>query len=410
MRVTYFLAWISTFLGAIACRSSEAVHANWADPVPQAPAPIVTWSGYDSERGEPGFFALTSASDFDSMWLDVIVRHGSSRWPTDHLHPRVDFTHCVGFAWAAGQTWNTRGYELKSVERIGANWHARIAPVTYQSHGEGDRVTPYVVVLFTRVPGATIVVEEDVRDLIDAPPEWKERGRVVTPKIARALVPVAPPETESFAPAVLAAVRGYARWQRLSDLPAWSPFDCRGPPAAGAFVSASDDGNSHGSKLYHLFVKDAAAYDARGVDGAVGADQGSRPSRPSSPAPVGQVIVKEAWHAVPVELPPRGADGQLAVPEEARAKAWVGLAADHATRSGKLYRKGEQAELFVMLKLDPATPDTDRGWVYATVTPDMQRVLAAGRIQNCMSCHARAEHDRQFGIAEGWAAMREVPR
>ncbi|MBK7878514.1 MAG: hypothetical protein IPJ77_22895 [Planctomycetes bacterium] len=371
---------------------------------------IVTWTGADSEREDARFFPLTSASEFDAMWTDAVIRHGSSRWPTDHLHPRPDFSNCIGFAWTAGTTWNTRGYDVRSIERVGDEWHVRLAPITYQSLGEGDRVRPYVIVLMQREPGATIVVDEDVRDLIDAPPQWKERGRVTTPKLAGALVPVAPPETERFAPAVLAAVRDYDRFKRISDLPAWSPLLCQAPPTGGALVSASEDGGTHGSKLYHLFAKDAAAYDAAGDDLMKSVGTERTPSTPADPAPIGQVLVKEAWRPVPIDLPAPRADGTRELPDSVRSSRGFGLAEDCATRDGVLYRKGAQAELYVLMKLDPSTPDTDRGWVYATVTPDRKRVTAAGRIESCMHCHEDATHDRQFGLPFDWVTMRQPPR
>lgn len=408
--VSSLIVFWSFVVVGIACRSNDAVRATWGERAEEAPAAIVTWTGSDAEREEPRFFALTSERELQAMWSDVVIRPGSSRWPTQHLQPKVDFAHCIGFAWAAGSTWNTSGYSVRAIERDGAEWHVRLAPVTYQSHGEGDRVRPYVILLLTRVPGATIVVDEDVRDLIDAPPQWKERGRITVPKLASALVPVPPPETERFAPAVLAAVREYERFKRISDLPAWSPFLCSAPPTSGALVSASDDGVTHGSKLYHLFAKDAAAYDAAGGDPMKSAGTDLEPSAPANPAPVGQVLVKQAWHPKLVELPAKAADGSQPLPERARSPQGGDLGRDFATRDGRLYEKGEQAELFVLMKLDPSTPDTDRGWIYATVMPDRKRVTAAGRIESCMSCHVQAEHDRQFGLPQDWFAMRAPPR
>lgn len=410
MRSIPVLSALVLFVIPIGCRTSDASRAAWADSEPRAPGVVVTWTGCDSEREDARFFPLTNASEFDAMWSDAVLRPGSSRWPTEHLRPRPDFSNCVGFAWTSGTTWNTTGYDVKAIERVGDDWHVRLAPITYQSDGEGDRVRPYVIVLLTRVPGATIVVDEDVRDLINAPPQWKERGRVTTPKLAGALVPVPPPETERFAPAVLAAVRDYDRFERVSDRPAWSPLLCKAPPSGGALVSASDDGATHGSKLYHVFAKDAAAYDARAVDAASAPNDSHTPSPPADPAPIGQVIVKEAWHPLAVELSAAGADGRRALPDEARQLDRFGMSADFATRDGRLYRKGAQAELFVLMKLDPSTEGTDRGWVYATVTPDRKRVTAAGRIETCMGCHEKAEHDRQFGLPSDWLSMREPPR
>lgn len=189
---------------------------------------------------------------------------------------------------------------------------------------------------------------------------------------------------------VLEAVRTYERYPRVSDQPAWSPVWCRMPPSAGALVSHADGEDAHGRKLYHLFVKDDASYRGRADDPAL-----VHPNPPLSPAPVGQVLVKEAWR------PERVA--------QAMEFDGTGLQSDLATLDGALYRRGEPHGLFVMLKLDPKTPGTDEGWVYATVTPDRTRVTAAGRVESCMRCHVDAPHDRQFGLPADWEAMRRPP-
>jgi hypothetical protein len=64
---------------------------------------------------------------------------------------------------------------------------------------------------------------------------------------------------------------------------------------------------------------------------------------------------------------------------------------------GVVYRAGTPAGLFIMFKLDATTPDTDQGWVYATVTTAGQ-VTSAGRVASCMGCHEAAEHERLFGV------------
>lgn len=355
-----------------------------------APKVIVSWSGGDSEREDAHFFPLVDAASFDAMWADAVIRPGSSRWPTALLKPRVDFTTCVGFALTAGSTWNSSGYLVDSITESAGTWHVRVRQDTYAGHSE-DRTRPYGIFLLTRVDGATIVVEEDVRDLIDEPPRWKERGRFGVPKLA-ALEPVAPPETAAFAPRVLAAVRDYATFRRVSDQPHWSPSLCSPPPRAGAFVSASGDAATHGGKLYYLYARDDAAY-CPPPELETGADRA--PGPPLVPAPIGQTLVKESWTAKLVDAPV----------EEIES-----LPSDHAARDGRVYARSEARELFVMLKLDPATPGTDAGWVYATVTPDRKTVTAAGRIASCMACHAGAGHDRQFGVPDDWYTMRYAPR
>ena len=66
---------------------------------------------------------------------------------------------------------------------------------------------------------------------------------------------------------------------------------------------------------------------------------------------------------------------------------------------GVRYRAGDASGLFVMYKLDPATPGTDDGWVYGTLTADGRTVTSAGVVESCAGCHARAPHDHLFGSA-----------
>ncbi|MBK8100153.1 MAG: hypothetical protein IPK26_23880 [Planctomycetes bacterium] len=185
---------------------------------------------------------------------------------------------------------------------------------------------------------------------------------------------------------LLAAAKTYREWSRVSDQANWAPTMCRIPPAAGVRRSDSSDADTHGRKLYFLFAKDAASY--RGLWDF------ERQTKDEQAAAVralqGQVLVKQSWHPVEVdrasvpELRPQ-APGGREHPEE------------FAVDGDRAFRTGQQADLFVMLKLDPQTPGTDQGWVYGTLTPDGSRVTASGRLQSCMECHVDAPRDRLFG-------------
>lgn len=105
-----------------------------------------------------------------------------------------------------------------------------------------------------------------------------------------------------------------------------------------------------------------------------------------------QVVVKQSWKVEPVttsynpgSLPQPNNDGDHFYPY---AKG----------PDGGVFRASEPAGLYIMFKLDPSTPETDEGWVYATITPDGQ-VTAAGRVASCMGCHeTSATHERLFGV------------
>src|SRR5262249_19651071 len=154
-------------------------------------------------------------------------------------------------------------------------------------------------------------------------------------------------------------------------------------------LSASADSGTHGRKLYAVFAK-VADHGSYIVEG--------------KPSPVGQVIVKESW--VPEQVEPTLQNAQMARRKlQAKVKRDDGTEEvvereqeylPYARKDGKLYRAAKQADLFIMYKMDPATPGTDRGWVYGTVTADGKTVTSAGRVESCMNCHVQAAQDRLF--------------
>jgi hypothetical protein len=188
----------------------------------------------------------------------------------------------------------------------------------------------------------------------------------------------------------------YRSWGRVDDEARWGPLGCRNPDPGRAYASSSKDANTHGQKLYSLFARDRNAYvhlsNHKNTD-------------------AGQTIVKESW--VPEEFtgpgrkPDLHRDQHLVIrtpnPASTERDARSGRLDDrffpYAEKHGKLFRASKQADLFVMTKLDPKTPDTDAGWVYATITPDGKNVTSAGRVESCMECH-RNRPDRLFGLVK----------
>jgi hypothetical protein len=194
---------------------------------------------------------------------------------------------------------------------------------------------------------------------------------------ADAPAPDAPsPDAVTIDPALAEQARGFAAaylaWGRVDDELRWAPFLCRIPKPGVAHASASMDADTHGQKLYSVFARDRDRY----------------PAGPHE----GQVVVKESWTAEPVAEP--GAYQ----PEQARSYPDGG---DHfypfAQKDGRVFRAAARAGLYLMFKLAPGTPNTDEGWVYATITAGGQ-VTAAGRVASCEGCHADAEHERLFGV------------
>lgn len=174
-------------------------------------------------------------------------------------------------------------------------------------------------------------------------------------------------------------------WSKLGDVPSWAPELCSAPPVPGPLVSDSGDEGTHGRKLYYLYTRDVPAY----------------LSAAQSDQPIGQAFVKESYGALAVSASDAGFS----------KASYQGFAVE---REGQRWKLGPARDLFVMYKLDPSTPGTDQGWVYGTVSPELQ-VTSAGRVASCMECHVDAKHDRMFGAkaerelaASGWDAWEQT--
>jgi hypothetical protein len=195
--------------------------------------------------------------------------------------------------------------------------------------------------------------------------------------------PTAPPPTppaETATPAVaprlttlddrlIEVAREYSRYPRTSDL-AWAPAPCASLPPAGAVLepptpSRAATGSAHGDKLFWVYAQDGAAYTAL--------TQGK-----SDTAPAGLAVVKEAWRA--------DRDDGAGVDRSRTVK-----------KDGHVYVASVKVGLFVMAKLDAATPGTDSGWIYGTANADGTSARRATDADACAGCHRSATHDRIFG-------------
>ncbi|HJZ57491.1 MAG TPA: hypothetical protein VKE74_21155 [Gemmataceae bacterium] len=209
-------------------------------------------------------------------------------------------------------------------------------------------------------------------------------GRPADPPVSPPPADPAPSAKPPFHKELKDVAATYLKWGRVDNEARWAPELCRAPRPAQARFSASADEKTHGKKLYSLFAKDRNGYVLVAKEKTV---------------KVGQVVVKQSW--VPEEM--TGTDaaevraGQAKLEAQPGAGPWDSFN-PYVVRDGKIYKAAKQADLFVMMKLDPSTPETDEGWVYGTLTPDGKTVTAAGKLESCMKCHVEAKTDRLFGL------------
>ncbi len=178
-----------------------------------------------------------------------------------------------------------------------------------------------------------------------------------------------PENNPSFHELLLDAAAKYSTFGKVDDMARWAPALCAAPPPPAPKVSKSADPKTHGQKLYFLFVKDRDSYLKIGHI--------NKPPTQDDTS-VGQVIVKESWT------------------QKKTAEKTVG--ASNGTTVGPQLTADIKSSLFIMVKTNPKTPDTDEGWVYGTVTADGTTVTSAGRVASCMSCHQQVGSGRLFGL------------
>jgi hypothetical protein len=200
---------------------------------------------------------------------------------------------------------------------------------------------------------------------------------------------------EDFAGRLLEVAQTYESYGRLDPVARWGVSVCSdaGLNASVLFgFSSSTDADTHGRKLYSLFVKEQRP----------NLIFGGCYTRAGEPNPVGQVVVKESWvpEEVKEEEPQRPNNRKVMIRRDGKLVEETDDFLPYARKDGRLYHAKEKLGLFIMLKLDPETPGTDDGWVYGTVTADGKTVTSKGRVASCMKCHQDAPHDRLFGLTK----------
>ena len=230
----------------------------------------------------------------------------------------------------------------------------------------------------------------------------KHASSVMEPALLEAVGPSIDPRDHPLWEAIaLDAAREYSTQYGQVSRIGWIPTDCRAPLAGESPLKRDKSHNgllpeNHEGlgKIGLLFAKNAENYlqDPKGAG-----------------ASVGQTIVKRAYEAVPIN--PEAAeheDVDMLVGPRAAADA-IG---EHIRES--MYTPGDLTGVCVMHRLDPETPGTDHGWIYATlsrpglverVTDEPWKVTAVGRIDSCVACHRGTGPNRLFGAGD--RAMQE---
>lgn len=217
----------------------------------------------------------------------------------------------------------------------------------------------------------------------------------------------------AFVEALLKIGKEYESYGRTDDFYHWAPGLCAAPPPLyrpGAYVSESEDDETHGRKIYSLlagfypppapkaptkitFEQGLYLPGSEGQKAYLAIAKGAE-------VPEGLVLVKEAWVPEEVTDPKEIAkikqqrlskESELLFNPNPGHTFWP-----YAEKGKKLYQAKEKSALFVMYKTKEGTPNTDQGWVYGTLSADGKEVTSAGMLKKCMGCHTRAPYGRLF--------------
>lgn len=131
------------------------------------------------------------------------------------------------------------------------------------------------------------------------------------------------------------------------------------------------------------------------------------PPRPETAAPSGELptLLYLMFAKYPVAYAPVTAGNGEAAPQP---EGQVLIKESYVAHADDPTKPDYAGYLYVMLKVNDRAPDSDNGWVYGVLSKDGKRVLAAGKLEVCVTCHVKAGQGRLFGVPFDTPLTREV--
>jgi hypothetical protein len=164
------LGTVGMLLGVPYGRSDEKVDASSVKP-------LITLYGRNSRIKERKLVRITTAEDWRALWREH--KAGSTKpmdVPGDMEYAELDFENIMAIAVFEGSGINCRGYSSHSINEVEGRLLVRVRAHSYQS-GEDTPATQAWGILILPRSAKEVVLEHDVRYLIDEPPKWKEWAR-----------------------------------------------------------------------------------------------------------------------------------------------------------------------------------------------------------------------------------------
>jgi hypothetical protein len=138
-----------------------------------APKPLMSLYGRNSKITKEKLLRVTSTKEWKSLWLEHKTgRPDPKELPRDLEHVELDFEEVMVLAIFEGESSNCQGFTAHSIREDGEQIIVRVKAHNYQSGVITPATQAWGILVLPR-SDKEVVLELDVRALIDAPPEWK---------------------------------------------------------------------------------------------------------------------------------------------------------------------------------------------------------------------------------------------
>lgn len=140
---------------------------------PPAAKPLMTLYGRNSKIAKEKLVRITSEKEWYSLWLEHKIGSSTPKAvPGDLEFAELDFRQVMVVAVFEGKSVNCRGFPCHSISEDRERILVRLNPLMYQSGVPTPRTEAWGILVLPRL-NKQIVVERDVRGLIDDPPKWE---------------------------------------------------------------------------------------------------------------------------------------------------------------------------------------------------------------------------------------------
>jgi hypothetical protein len=146
-----------------------------------APRPAVAWMGAHSRIIAPRFVRVATPEAWADLWHEHTGEGRKFKEFPYAIPPEIDFSRFMVVAYFRGASHNSDGERVESIdvtpERVRIRFESagfQTASVTPGQPDRGVPVEPFGIWVIDRT-NLPIVIEENVQELLDRPPVWKER-------------------------------------------------------------------------------------------------------------------------------------------------------------------------------------------------------------------------------------------